>query len=213
MGVGVAEITIQLVGPGDAALLDAAFVLYSGAIEKTEQRPEAAFRALVNREDYRFVAAVMDGKLIGVAVSWIPPGAGFWLFEYAAVDGEMRGRGVGANLFFASRYVAGQERAALIEVDADLGAPEQAKRLNFYRRLGCRRVGGLDYQLPLEAFGKPPPMWLLVMAQQETMGVSVLALEDWLRRIYSEVYGMGLDDPRLAQMIDPLPDVVELEGI
>jgi hypothetical protein len=69
------------------------------------------------------------------------------------------------------------------------------------------------FRSPLEAFGKPPPMWLLVMAQQETMAVSVFALEDWLRRIYSEVYGMGLDDPRLAQMIDPLPDVVGLEAI
>ena len=209
----MAEISIQLIGPDDADLMDAAFALYNGAIEKTEQRPEAVFRALVTREDYRFVAAVMDGKLIGVAVSWIPPASGFWLFEYAAVDGEMRGRGVGANLFFATRLLAGQERAALIEVDADLGAPEQAKRLNFYRRLGCRKIGGLDYQLPLEAFGKPPPMWLLVMAQQETMGVSVFALEDWLRRMYAEVYGKTLDDPRLAQMIDPLPDVVALEGI
>jgi GNAT superfamily N-acetyltransferase len=207
------EISIQLISPNDAELLDAAFALYSAAIEKTEQRPEDVFRALASHEDYRFVAAVMDEKLIGIAVSWIPPDSGFWLFEYAAVDDEMRGRGVGANLFFATRMLAGQERAALIEVDADLGSPEQAKRLNFYRRLGCRRVGGLDYQLPLDAFGRPPPMWLLVMAQQETMGVSVFALEDWLRRIYAEAYGKGLDDPRLAQMIDPLPDVVALERI
>jgi GNAT superfamily N-acetyltransferase len=209
----MAEITIQLIRPDDAELLDAAFALYSGAIEKSEQRPEVVFRALASREDYRFVAAVMDGRLVGVAVSWIPAESGFWLFEYAAVADDMRGRGVGTNLFFATRYLAGQERVALIEVDANLGAPEQVKRLNFYQRLGCRKVGGLDYQLPLEAFGQPPPMWLLVMAQQETMGVSVFALEEWLRRIYSEVYGKGLDDPRLAQMIDPLPDVVGLEAI
>lgn len=209
----MAEITIQLIGAGNTELMDAAFALYSSSIEKAEQRPEAVFRALVIREDYRFVAAVMDGKLIGISVSWIPPESGFWLFEYVAVDGEMRSRGVGANLFFATRLLAGQERAALIEVDADLGAPEQAKRLNFYRRLGCRKIGGLDYQLPLEVFGQPPPMWLLVMAQQETVAVSVFALEDWLRRMYAEVYGKTLHDPRLAQMIDPLPDVVALEAI
>lgn len=209
----MAEITIQLIGAGNTELMDAAFALYSSSIEKAEQRPEAVFRALVTREDYRFVAAVMDGRLIGISVSWIPPESGFWLFEYVAVDGEMRSRGVGANLFFATRLLAGQERAALIEVDADLGAPEQAKRLNFYRRLGCRKIGGLDYQLPLEVFGQPPPMWLLVMAQQETVAVSVFALEDWLRRMYAEVYGKTLDDPRLAQMIDPLPDVVALEAI
>jgi hypothetical protein len=38
-----------------------------------------------------------------------------------------------------------------------------------------------------------------------------MVLEEWLRRIYSEAYGKGLEDPRLARMIDPLPDEVPLE--
>ena len=39
---------------------------------------------------------------------------------------------------------------------------------------------------------------------------AVMVLEEWLRRIYSEAYSQGLDDPRLARMIDPLPDGVPL---
>lgn len=207
------DISIQVIKPDDAAALDAAFALYREAIEKTEQRTEAEFRALILREDYRFLAAVYDERLIGVAVSWIPPDSNMWLFEYAAVAPDMRGKAVGANLFFATRMLAGQERAALIEVDADLGAPEQARRLTFYRRLGCRRLAGVDYKLPLEAFGAPPPMWLLCLPPQNAAGVSVHAIEAWLRAIYMDVYGKALDDPRLAQMIDPLPDVVELAEI
>jgi hypothetical protein len=40
-----------------------------------------------------------------------------------------------------------------------------------------------------------------------------MMLEDWLRRIHSEVCGKGLDDPRLATMIDQLPDQIQLDAI
>jgi GNAT superfamily N-acetyltransferase len=207
------EVSIRVIQPGEAALMDAAFALYRDSIERSEQRPEAEFRALAQREDYRFVGALMDGDLIGITVSWIPAQGDIWLFEYAAVAPHMRGNGAGANLFFATRYLAGQHRTALIEVDAYSGAADQARRLGFYKRLGCLKLRGLDYRLPLDAFGAPPPMWLLALPQQETASVSVIEVEDWLRRIYFEVYSKNLDDPRLAQMIDPLPDDVALDPL
>ena len=208
------EIRIQQIAPDDTPLLDAAVALYRDSIEKSEQRPEPVFRALINRPDYRFLAARLDEELVGVAVSWAPEDADFWLFEYIAVAERLRGNNIGANLFVASRLMAGQERIALVEVDAFTGEEIQAKRLAFYRRLGCRRLAGLDYILPINAFGAPPPMWLLALAQEENLAsVSVMEVEDWLRRIYSEVYLKPLDDARLAAMIDPLPDDVELVAI
>lgn len=208
------EIRIEAIAPDDAPLLDAAFALYRDSIEKSEQRPEAVFRALIQRPDYRFLAARLDDELVGVTVSWIPDNASFWLFEYAAVAERLRGNGIGVNLFFASRLMAGQERIALVEVDAFTGEEAQAKRLAFYRRIGCRRLAGLDYILPLDAFGTPPPMWLLTLtATEDQPAVSVFQAEAWLRAIYSHVYGKSLDDPRLAAMIDPLPDDVELVRI
>lgn len=207
------DITLSLIDPDNAARMDAAFALYRDNIEKTEQRTEEEFRALARRPDYTFVAASVANQMIGVAVSWTPPEGDMWLFEYAAVSPTMRGNGVGANLFFASRVVAGQSRMALIEIDADHGTEEQGKRIAFYRRLGCVKLRGLDYKLPLDAFGTPPPMWLIGLPPQATVSVSVHAVEGWLRRIYSEVYGKGLDDPRLAHMIDPLPDDVLLEAL
>lgn len=207
------DIAIRLIKPDEGALIDSAYALYAQAIEKTEQRPEADFRALAARDEYRFVAALMDGQLAGIAVSWAPRNADFWLFEYVAVAPDMREKGAGANLFFATRYAIGQQRVALVEVDAFMGLPDQARRLSFYGRLGCRRLAGLDYLLPLDAFGKPPPMWLLALPPQAVEGFSVFTVEDWLRRIYCEAYGKAPDDPRLARMIDPLPDVVALEAL
>ena len=56
-------------------------------------------------------------------------------------------------------------------------------------------------------------MFCLSLTLPSDAGVSVMILEDWLRRIYHEVYGKGLDDPRLAKMIDPLPDQIQFDPI
>jgi ribosomal protein S18 acetylase RimI-like enzyme len=209
----MAEIRINVLDPADLEGLDRCYAIYREAIPRSEQRPEADFKALFARADYRFVVARMDEQLVGVAVSWAPAHADFWLFEYAAVAPDVRGMQIGSHLLQASMAIIGPHRIALIEVDADTGSEEQARRLRFYQRLGARRLRGLDYILPLDAFGAPPPMVMLALTHPGVGGVSVIILEDWLRRIYYEVYGRGLDDPRLAKMIDPLPDQIQLDSI
>ena len=209
----MAEIRINVLDPADAGGLDSCYAIYREAILKSEQRPEADFKALFERTDYRFVVARMDEQIVGVAVSWVPAQADFWLFEYAAVSPEVRGMQIGSHLLKASMAITGLQRVALIEVDADMGSDEQARRLRFYQRLGARRLRGLDYILPLDAFGTPPPMVMLALTPPGVGGVSVMIVEDWLRRIYYEVYGKGLDDPRLAKMIDPLPDQIQLDVV
>ena len=209
----MAEIRINVLDPADAGGLDRCYAIYCEAILKSEQRPEADFRALLERTDYRFVVARMDEQIVGLAVAWVPAQADFWLFEYAAVSPEVRGMQIGSHLLKASMAIIGPQRVALIEVDADMGSQEQVRRQRFYQRLGARRLRGLDYILPLDAFGTPPPMVMLALTPPGVGGVSVMVVEDWLRRIYDEVYGKGLDDPRLAKMIDPLPDQIQLDPI
>lgn len=207
------EIRISQLSADDAAGLDRAYAIYSEAILKSEQRTEEDFRALIRRPDYRFVVAKRDNEIVGVGVSWVPENADIWLFEYGAVIPEERGKQIGSHLLLATRSLIGGNRTALIEADADTGEEDQQRRLRFYSRLGARQISGLDYILPLEAFGRPPPMILLAITHPDITGMSVMVVEDWLRRIYYEVYGKGLDDPRLAQMIDPLPDVIDLDPL
>lgn len=207
------EIIIQRLAETDVDGFAEAYRLYHDAIELSEQRPEGEFRGLALRPDYRFLVARLGERTVGLSVSYVPSEDYFWLFEYAAVAPDMRGASIGAQLFRASQMIAGDHRTPLIEVDADRGEAEQARRLNFYRRLGCKRISGLDYLLPLEAFGKPPPMWMLALPQAGVTAIDIDTLERWLRSIYEDVYGQRLDDPRLARMIDPLPDAVALEPI
>lgn len=209
----MSDLVIQPLMAGDAQGFAEAFAIYHAAIELTEQRTEANLRKLLLRPDYRFFVAKRDDRIIGMSVAYVPTEDYFWLFEYAAVAPEARGANIGAQLFLASRAIAGPGRFGLVEVDADRGSAEQARRLRFYQRLGCRRIDGLEYQLPLEDNGKPPEMWLLALAAEGFDALDVNIVERWLRTIYEDVYAQRLDDPRLAQMIDPLPDDVKLVAI
>ena len=128
------ELTIQPLAGADIDGLNEAYAIYHDAIELSEQRTEAVFKALADRPDYRFLVALRGTAMAGVAVSYIPRESDFWLFEYAAVAKAERGAGVGARLFMASRLTAGLGRVGLIEVDVDTGTAGQAQWLAFYAR-------------------------------------------------------------------------------
>lgn len=209
----MSDIIVQILPEHDADAFEQAYAIYHAAIDISEQRTEADFRKLRLRPDYRFLIAKHADSVVGMSVSYVPSEDYFWLFEYAAVAPDARSGGIGAHLFRASRQMAGTNRVGLVEVEADRGMTEQARRLAFYRQLGCRRLAGLDYLLPLDAFGQPPPMWLLALAPPEVRTLEVGLVERWLRSIYEDVYAKRLDDPRLARMIDPLPDTIPLESI
>lgn len=209
------DLRIQPLAAHDDDGFRQAYAVYHDAILLPEQRTEAELRSLVARPDYRFLVAVRDGVPVGMSVSYVPQGEDFWLFEYAAVAPSERGGGIGANLFMASRLVAGQGRTGLVEADAvgPDASSEQARRLAFYGRLGCRVLSGLEYLLPLRTHGVPPPMLLLALAAREAQVVPRDTVERWLRRLYVDAYGQKADDPRIAEMVSALPAEVKLEPI
>jgi hypothetical protein len=105
----------------------------------------------------------------------------------------------------------------LLEVDADreAGGDQQIRkrRQQFYRRLGCVRISGLRYILPLPGAGPPPAMDLLVYSAEPLRQLPKADLERWLRTIYRDVYRCSPDDPRIGQMLPDVSDPVRLEWI
>ena len=206
----VNDVSITQLQPGDDAGFKAALAVYQEAILPSEQKAKEELRKLMGRRDYRFLVARREAAIVGMCVSHYSA-IYFWLYEYAAVAPAERGRGIGALLFQGAR--ASSNSIGLVEADADTsGDPqsEQARRLSFYERMGCRQLQGLDYVLPLRANGIPPPMVLLAHAPREVTGVPSKTVEFWLRSIYVDVYGQNFHDSRIATMIRGLPAEVAL---
>jgi GNAT superfamily N-acetyltransferase len=198
------SLSVTVLDPRQTADFQRVFEICAATIDRSEQKTEAELRACFLNPAYRFMAAREAGVIVGCAICYAPPEQGFWLLEYIAVDPGFQGRGLGARLFDACCAVVGPDAVGLLEVDAPEpqkpGALARQRRLAFYRRLGCRRLDGLAYILPLDHHGPPPPMWLLVHAPADVARLPATQIRAWLERIYADVYARPADDPRLARM-------------
>ena len=200
------------------------YAIYAASIAAREQKREAWLAAMVEAPEYRVWVAKAGGLVRGFSILFVPAAGGFALLEYMAVAPDQRNHGLGAELFrrTVERAVTPGERPlpVLLEVDSDREACTdraiRTRREGFYRRLGCLRIAGLRYLMPLAGEGSPPEMDLLVykaepldrLAQSEIPRSEV---QRWLETIYKDVYHCSPDDPRLAQMVAGLPDPVLLD--
>jgi GNAT superfamily N-acetyltransferase len=204
--------------PGDPSF-EEFFGIYAESIHPREQKPKALIAEMAARSDYKiFVQKEKDHDVTGFSIVFAPPGEKFCLLEYMAVDSGRRNSGLGAKLFLhtAQSMTApdGALLPMLLEVDSDSEASAdqqlRARRLAFYRRLGCLRVDKLSYILPLAGKGAPPEMFLFVHASPEIRAIQKSELQHWLEVIYATVYSCRPDDPRIGKMLEGVPDPAAL---
>jgi GNAT superfamily N-acetyltransferase len=218
-------VTLEQLRSADGEPFRQLFAIYAGSITPREQKPEAWMRAMVQAPDYRVWIARGDdagdgsaGRVRGFSMLFVPSGAGFALLEYMAVASDLRDRGFGGELFrrTVERAVTpeGARLPVLLEIDSDReAATDQAmrtRRERFYRRLGCLKIAGLRYLMPLDGTGPAPEMDLMVHGAPQ-VGLPRADVERWLQTVYREVYHVSPDDPRIAEMLRPLPDLLVLE--
>jgi GNAT superfamily N-acetyltransferase len=200
------------------------YAIYAASIAAREQKRESWIAAMVDAADYRVWVAKAGGLVRGFSILFVPAAGGFALLEYMAVAPDQRNHGLGAELFRQAMKAAvtpeGRPLPVLLEVDSDREPCSdralRTRRERFYRRLGCLRLAGLRYVMPLAGEGAPPEMDLLIYAAEPLGslardGVARSEVKRWLETIYRDVYHCSPDDPRLAQMVSGLPDPVLLD--
>jgi ribosomal protein S18 acetylase RimI-like enzyme len=201
-------------GVGDSDDLSKLIEIYQEAIDPSEQKRPAEIAAMLTDPRYVLIVSRTGGAVSGFAISFFPDGADFWLLEYMAVSSSMRGRRVGEAIFHETyRYglERDQTRIMVLEVDQPGSSTnpnnDTHARFRFYRRVGCRRVAGLDYILPLDTEDTPPAMMLLTYRVPAVEAVTKIQVRHWLTRLFVDVYRKTASDPRLDVMLSPLGDV------
>src|SRR5580698_378379 len=200
------------------------YAIYAASIAAREQKRESWIAAMIDAPQYRVWVAKAGGLVRGFSILFVPATGGFALLEYMAVAPDQRNHGLGAELFRQTMKAAltpgERPLPVLLEVDSDREASSdralRTRRERFYRRLGCLRIAGLRYIMPLAGEGSPPEMDLLVYSADPLGRVagSEVPRSDvtrWLETIYRDVYHCAPNDPRLAQMVAGLPDPVLLD--
>lgn len=207
--------TFTYVTPAHRRELEQLITIYQAAIDPSEQKSAAEIAAMLDDPRYAFIASATGGTVTGFSICFFPANADFWLLEYMAVDASARSGGLGEAIF-AESYHHGLTRVPggtmLLEVDqpgqSRNSANDTEARVRFYRRMGCRMVMGLNYILPMDASGTPPPMMLLTYAIPSLNVVSKAHAQNWLTSLYTDVYAKAKDDPRIPLMLSHLPDTL-----
>jgi GNAT superfamily N-acetyltransferase len=195
------------------------YAIYAASIAAREQKPEGWIAGMIGADAYRVWVAKAGGLVRGFSILFVATAGEFALLEYMAVAPNQRNQGLGAGLFRRTVEFAvtpgGRRLPVLLEIDSDREASSdqaiRARRERFYRRLGCLRIAGLHYLMPLPGEGSPPEMDLLVYSADPLGRLGRSELRRWLETVYHDVYRCSPDDPRLAQMVGDLPDPVLLE--
>ncbi len=209
------EDTYKLFESTDATMFEQLYHIYERSIPPRERKSRAQISAAVTRPEYQTLVVKRDGVIIGFSLLFAPTEELFGLLEYMAVHPEFRNAGVGGELFRRTIHMARAVRGSipiLLEVESDRQvSPDHAirrRRQQFYSRLGCRRIDGLSYLLPLPGDGPAPQMDLLVCLPANFSAIHKPLLVHWLKVVYQKVYNCSPNDDRIVRMTEALADPV-----
>lgn len=189
--------------------------IYLDSQPESELKSPAQLARMIEQPEYYFLAALREGSVVAYSITICFVDSDAALLEYMAVERDLRGAGIGQQLFRETRnFGAIADRILLIEVDSEKWpSPDHADRVrrkNFYRRLGCREIEGLTYIMPPVASATPPLMDLLVLRDELPTELPKGRIRHWVECCYQQVYEKSADDPRIESMIRTLPDNVRL---
>lgn len=120
--------------------------------------------------------AVVDPEntLVGIIFDEEPEGSEVAFLWYFAVRPQMRGHGLGAQIYQCLlKRLDPRVRALIFDLEdpAEMDIPEAAalaeRRIGFYRRQGARLLGGIEYMQYVGPHQPPLPLLLMVHPTRE----------------------------------------------
>lgn len=196
-----------------------AFAILHEAIAPEAQLPQQRFQALLAAGNYRLFAYAEGDDVRGVALVYFSLGLRFAWIDYFAIRSDLRGQGLGSQLYRAIVNMISEQSAKpdwlLFEVDDDYEGDAQreadcVRRVQFYRRLGAQMLDNVPYKFP-SPFAAPIRMRLMAHRMRANAKLDPSALKEAVQDIFLNIHGRGSDDALLRWFEQNLPEVIEIK--
>ena len=189
------------------------------AIAPEAQLPERRFHDLLAAGNYQLFAYAEGDDVRGVALVYFSDELQFAWLDYFAIRSELRGRGLGSDLFREIVQVTSNQDPKpdwlLFEVDDDYEGDLQReaeckRRVQFYRRLGARVLENVPYKFP-SAFAEPIRMRLMACPLRSGVSLAANDLKRVVAEIFLNIHGRGNNDDLLRWFQENLPRTIEMK--
>jgi ribosomal protein S18 acetylase RimI-like enzyme len=186
------------------------------SISANAQLPQQRLSELLVGGRYQLFSYADRDEVQGAALVYFGEVLPFAWLDYFAIRADLRGRGLGGELFREIVNVAKKHDLdwMLLEVDDDREGALQhkrlcARRIEFYRRLGAKLLQNVPYKFP-SAFAEPLPMRLMAYQLGAGAVLSRNTLNQIVGEVFMSIHGRGDDDGLLRWFQRGVPERIEM---
>lgn len=193
-----------------------ATAIYVESLPQSERQPICVIEERVAGKKEKMFVGFLNHYVVFMALIWPLKGTDFVLLDYMATRPAYRNRGIGReflkNIFETCGF---DNKHVILEVeDPRYGNRRKlkARRVEFYRRSGAKKMMNVGYVLPPLSGGTPSRMIVMVLSPENLRVDSLPAstVTELFGQIYRELYGRKANDPLLNSFVNKVPSVVEL---
>jgi ribosomal protein S18 acetylase RimI-like enzyme len=181
-----------------------ALQIYSSSFPPVETKPvNKLVKMLLKDKNYHLFVMVKDGSVIGISLLYVFKKLRSGLLDYMTIIPEFQGQYMGTALFRHTlnrfKRMCPNSIGLFLEVQKEdvedlIERRIRKNRIRFYRGLGAKKVGNVNYLLPPQHGTKPEEMQLMIVPTVKVKSLSKEFLFDLIKTTYIKVYGYRKDD-------------------